>query len=178
MPAIRKNPPNKAAATIQDLASKGHAIIGIAKALGVGRATFKRWCEEDDTLQEALEMGRETERLYLHSLIVQAAALNKGANVNAFFILKARHGYRENDPQNIQVEVKQPQSVMYVINHGSDEEWAARCAAQQREVTLNVQSPRAATVSELQAPVEAVQDAPTYPTPSQSDYAPAWHAKS
>src|ERR1700730_16530658 len=101
MGAPRKNPPKDAAEVIERLAAAGHAIVGIAKQLGVSKETFKRWCEDEESLQEAFEIGRETERQTLHALIVQSAALNKPANVNAFFILKARHGYRENEPSQV-----------------------------------------------------------------------------
>jgi hypothetical protein len=141
MGAPRKHPPKDAAATIEQLAAQGHAIIGIAKKLGVSKETFKRWCEDDDTLQEAFEIGRETERQALHALIVQSAVMMKPANVNAFFILKARHGYRENDSQQVNVGVSVVPSVMLVRDHGSDAEWAAKAAEQQRALTLNSPSP-------------------------------------
>jgi hypothetical protein len=94
------------------------------------------------------------------------------------FLLKSRHKYDDKAGQRIDVNVDaRTQSVMYVKDHGSDEEWAARCAAQQRGVRLSADSPRPLTVPELQAPVEVIEDAPTYLTPSQREYAPAWHAK-
>lgn len=150
MGAPRKNPPPNAAATIGKLASEGHAIIGIAKSLGVSRETFKRWLDDDPTLQDAFDIGRETERHYLHTLIVQAAVLNKGANVNAMFLLKARHGYREGDQQNVQVEVK-VQNVLRVPDHGSDAEWAAKAAVQQRRLSLGSDVPFTASVAALPA---------------------------
>lgn len=137
MGALRKNPPKNAVETIERLASQGHAIIGIAKQLGVGRETFKRWCEEDDALQEAFDAGRETERQALHALVVQSAVLNKPANVNAFFILKARHGYRENEPQSINVDARTVTNVLVVPAFGTDEQWEAKTAAQQRKLTLD-----------------------------------------
>jgi hypothetical protein len=176
MGAPRKHPPKDAGATIERLASQGHAVIGIAKQLGVGRETFKRWCEEDEALQEAFDVGRETERHYLHSLIVQAAVLNKGANANAMFLLKARHGYRENDSSNtnVNVGVAVVPNVMVVRDHGTDEEWAARAAEQQRTLVLDAASPAKAIEASVAAPpahvstVEAAQAHATY------NDAPAW----
>jgi hypothetical protein len=165
MGAPRKHPPKDAAATIEQLAAQGHAIIGIAKKLGVTKETFKRWCEDDDALQEAFEIGRETERHALHSLIVQSAVLNKPANSNAMFLLKARHGYRENDQQNVNVGVTVVPSVMVVRDHGSDEEWAARAAEQQRTLTLNAASPPKQIEATAVAP-------PAYVPPVSSS--PAW----
>ncbi|MDQ2833604.1 MAG: hypothetical protein M3Y50_07640 [Acidobacteriota bacterium] len=74
-------------------------FIPQSQGLGVSRETFKRWCEDDESLQDAFDIGRETERQALHALIVQSALMNKPANVNAFFILKARHGYRSKTRQ-------------------------------------------------------------------------------
>jgi transposase-like protein len=68
MGAPRKYPPKDAAKITEDLAALGHSIIGIAKQLGVSRETFKRWCDEDESLQEAFEIGGETERQALHRL--------------------------------------------------------------------------------------------------------------
>jgi transposase-like protein len=154
MGAPRKHPPEEAAVTIERLASQGHAIIGIAKQLGIGRETFKRWCEEDESLQEAFDVGRETERHYLHSLVVQVAVLNKGANANAMFLLNARHGYRENDSTNTNVNVgfAVVPNVMVVRDHGTNEEWSARSAEQRRALVLDAaNTPKAI---EAQAAVE------------------------
>src|SRR5882757_4899874 len=124
MGAPRRYPPRNAVEVIQSLAALGHSVIGIAKQLGVSKPTFLRWCEEDEVLQEAFEIGRETERQALHSLIVQSAVQNKPANANAMFLLKARHGYREFDSPNTKVDVAVTASVLVVKDHGTDEQWA------------------------------------------------------
>lgn len=78
-------------------------------------------------------MGKETERQALHAMVVASAKANKGANVNAFFLLKTRHGYVETDNRTAKVSVDVAvSSVLVVKDHGSDEAWAAKCAAQQR----------------------------------------------
>ncbi len=138
MAAPRKHPPKDAVTITESMAAQGHSIIGIARQLGVTKQTFRRWCEDDASLQEAFEAGRETERQALHALIVQSAALNKPANVNAFFILKARHGYRENDSPNTKVDVAITAApVMIVVDHGTHEEWQAKLEAQQRLLTAS-----------------------------------------
>jgi hypothetical protein len=155
MAAHRKNPPKDALEVTERLAASGHSIIGIAKQLGVTRETFKRWCDEDAALQDAFEIGRETERQALHALIVQSAVLNKPANVNAFFILKSRHGYRENDTPNANVNVAVAVApVMVVKDHGTDQEWAAKVAAPQRRLMQSAQIPIA---PQLEAPPDPVQ---------------------
>ncbi|WP_263355272.1 helix-turn-helix domain-containing protein [Acidicapsa acidisoli] len=144
MGAPRKHPPAGAAATIEQMAAQGHAIVGIAKHFGVSRETFKRWCDEDEAIQEAFEIGRETERQALHALVVQSAVMNKPANVNAFFILKSRHGYRENDSANVNVGVAvAPTHVLVIKDFGSDENWQAKAIAQQRALAA-LNSPEAA----------------------------------
>lgn len=158
--AHRKNAPKDAAKTIERLAADGHSIIGIARSLGVSRETFKKWCDEDSAIQEAFEVGRETERQKLHALIVQSAVANKPANVNAFFILKARHGYREADATSAKVDVTVVPNVLVVVNHGTDEEWAAKVAAHQRGLMLEAASPY-----QIEAPQPTQAD-------SQPDYGP------
>jgi hypothetical protein len=193
MSAHRKHPPSNAAETIESLASQGHAIIGIAKKLGVSKETFKRWCEEDGALQEAFEIGRETERQALHALIVQSAVSNKPANVNAFFILKARHGYRENDSPNANVNLAVAVAPVLVIHdHGDDETWAKKAAEQQRNLVLNATSPPTPVVTQEQLSVPLTYPAPAWmppqlpqavpvasyqPQPHQYD-APAWKQNS
>jgi hypothetical protein len=160
--AIRKHPPKDAVKTIEFLAAEGYSIIGISRALGVSRETFKKWCEEDGAIQEAFEVGRETERQRLHALIVQSAVANKPANVNAFFILKARHGYREADATSAKVDVTVAPNVLVVVNHGTDEEWAAKVAAHQRGLMLDAASPH-----QIEAPQPAQADSqPSYGPPT------------
>ena len=113
----RINPPKNAIEETQRLAADGYSIIGIAKHLGVSRDAFKRWCDEDDALQEAFEVGMETERQ---------------AN-GALSCISRRHGYREFESPNTKVDVtvNAPQPLLLVTDHGSDEAWAAKVAEQQ-----------------------------------------------
>jgi hypothetical protein len=173
MAAPRKNPPKDAAKTTESLAAQGYSIIGIAKNLGVSKETFKKWCEEDDALQEAFEAGREIERQALHALIVQSAAMNKPANVNAFFILKARHGYRESDSSNTNVNVGiAAPNVLVVVDHGTDEEWQAKVAAQQRALTADSTSPaRLAAPAPPQVDAAATFAPPAYLPPAYASQA-------
>lgn len=159
MAAHRKHPPKDAAETIRNLAAQGFSMVGIAMHFKVSSPTVKRWLEEDEVLQEAFEMGRETERQYLHSLVVQSAAAGRAANVNAFFLLKARHGYRETDPPNSSVNVGvQVAPVMVVKDHGTDEEWERKTAEHQRRLTQSGLS--GATVHKLEASQGVAQPLP------------------
>jgi len=195
MAAPRKHPPANAAKTTEELAAKGASIIGIARAMGVTRETFKRWCDEDEVMQEAFDAGRETLRQQLIALIVQAATLNKGANANAMFLLKTMFGFREFDSAStkLDVNVVAPQNVMVVVDHGTNEQWAAKVAAQQRALTADCtkpalpEPPHAPQVDAVASfappaylpPVYAPQDAPVpseWPQAPVYD-APVWRAK-
>lgn len=78
------------------LASDGFSVIGVAHRMGVGKDAFARWLEEDPTLKEAFDHGRENERRALHNKLYRLAMENDNAPA-AMFLLKARHGYREGD---------------------------------------------------------------------------------
>ena len=166
MGAPRKHPQKDAAEVIERLASEGRAIIGIAKHLGVSRETFKAWCERDESLQEAFEIGRDAHKQHLVELIMQAAALNKGANSNAMFLLKTMHGFRENDTPNTKVDVgvNIGENVLVVHSHGSDAEWEAKAIEQQRALVANAANPP--------KHIEATVEPPIYVPPVES--APAW----
>jgi hypothetical protein len=176
MGAPRKFPPKNAAALIEELASQGNSIIGIAKKLGVGRELFKRWREEDDALQEAFEIGRDTHRQTLVTLIMRDAVAGKNANGNCMFLLKTMHGYREQDSTSTKVNVGVgiTPSVMIVRDHGDDDQWAARIAEQQRTLVLDAASPPKGIEASVAAPpphvsaVEATQAHATY------NDVPAW----
>ena len=187
MAAPRKLPPEGAAEDIRRLASQGFGQLGIAAHFNVSRDCLKRWIDESEDLNDAYELGKETERQALHALVVQSAVMNKPANVNAFFLLKARHGYVETDNRtkvNVDVALN---NVLVVRDHGSDEEWAAKVAAQQRALTADCASPlqleastapQDAAVASFEppaylSPVYAPQAAPvSIPAP----VAPSWTA--
>jgi len=105
MGAPRKNPPANAAGEIEQLCAQGFANIGLAMHFKVSKDTLKRWLDDYPDLQEAFERGREVERQQLHAAVYRAAMAGKGANVNAFFLLKARFGYVEADNKSVNVNV-------------------------------------------------------------------------
>lgn len=119
-------PPPDAAARIEKLSATGHSVVGIAKALRVGRDTFGRWMDEHPTLREAMERGREMERRELHNVLYRAAT-EQGNIIAAMFLLKARHGYREGDQgdfaNKVQIIFGLPGAVPmneYVVEGNSD----------------------------------------------------------
>jgi transposase len=136
MGAPRKHPPKDAAEVIQRLAAQGHSIIGIAKHFNVSSHTVKRWLEEDQSMQDAYEGGRDTQRQALEALIVQHAVAGKAANANAMFLLKTKFGYREFDSPHtkVNIDARHVQNVMYVTDHGTDAEWEKKAAEHQRKL--------------------------------------------
>lgn len=143
MAAPRKHPPQGAVEVIKDLASRGYSLTGVASHFKVVRSTVKRWFEENESLEEAFEQGKEIERQALHALIVRDAVAGKPANANAMFLLKTKHSYREFDSPNTKVDlaVNVAQPVLVVKDHGSDQQWAALCAQQQRKLTAPEAAP-------------------------------------
>jgi hypothetical protein len=167
MAAPRKLPPDGAGEDIRRLAAEGYSQLGIAAHFKVSRECFKRWIEEDEALNEAYELGKETERQALHAMVVASARANKPANVNAFFLLKARHGYVETDNRTkVSVDVA-INNVLVVRDHGSDEQWAAKCAAQQTRLIADNDSPHQIEASSTASQVEAVAsfESPAYLPP-------------
>ncbi len=93
----RKQPPADAAQRIQQLAAEGCNKVNLAAQLGTSAKTLNEWLAADESLQLAFAIGRETERNELHRLILRDARDGEKPNINAMFLLKSRHGYREGD---------------------------------------------------------------------------------
>lgn len=97
---LTKRPPKGAAPLIRKMASGGASQTSIADALGTSKKTLAAWLKEHDELQAAYDQGRERERIVLHNSLLRRAKdpKNPGGAASAMFLLKARHGYRENEP--------------------------------------------------------------------------------
>ena len=96
----RKNPPIGSALEIRTLASTGFSKRGIAAHFNVSLHVFNRWLDENQKFVEAFEVGRENERQALHNVLYKLA-IEENDKVAAMFLLKARHGYREGDQQEL-----------------------------------------------------------------------------
>lgn len=86
---------------ISELAGRGVSECNIAKALGMSHDTFARIKREDKHAAAALTEGKAVEHDALLNPLFEAAT--KGNIVAAMFLLKCRHGYREQvdlTPQN------------------------------------------------------------------------------
>jgi hypothetical protein len=179
MGAPRKNPPANAVVEIRRLAAAGSTYVGIAKYFRVAKETLNRWLEEDFNLAEAFEQGKDEEREKLHNALSKKALA--GDIVAAMFLLKSRHKYDDRAGQrvNVAVDVAVVPPVMIVRDHGSDEEWAAKVAEQQRALTQTIsapaqlEAPGAAQINAVQSyvlPVALVEEAavltPSYAPPN------------
>ncbi len=95
----RKAPPPDAARRIQQLAAEGRPVVGIAAVFGTTREVLRRWMKESPELQDAFAAGREAERHELHQILLRDARDGGKPNINAMFLLKSRHSYREGEPE-------------------------------------------------------------------------------
>lgn len=95
----RKKPKANTAQVVEELASQGHSILNISRALGISKELFYVWREQYSEIETALQHGKEKERHDLHNALYQSAM--KGNVTSAIFLLKARHGYREGDQSDI-----------------------------------------------------------------------------
>lgn len=186
MAAPRKNPPPNALADIERLALMGHSTIGLAKHFGVSRATIARWFEENDgKFEEAYEQGRDAYRQSLEEQL--RAATLAGRNVaGLIYLLKAKFKMYDVPGSGKVVDVNvnnAPQSVLVIKDHGSDAEWAAKCAAQQKALLAgdvedkhHLQAPKSAQLGPGEPATAPVDDsvAPVSASPTASPAAPTW----
>lgn len=96
----KKEPPENVVEVIEKMASRGADTRSIARSLGCSDKVLKRWREENEELEEALKNGRSREHDALVGTLLDTAVNGKGAQAvtAAIFLLKCRHGYRENEP--------------------------------------------------------------------------------
>jgi hypothetical protein len=95
-----KLPSPDVAERIRALAVIGRSKVAIARELRINFRTLCKWLELDEALAEAFEVGRKTEEDEMVELLKTGARNGDKPNINAMFILKTRHGYREGETQN------------------------------------------------------------------------------
>jgi hypothetical protein len=104
----RKNtPPSDAAQQITALAFDGWSIVGIAEKLGTTPPVLRRWMDENPSLRESFDLGREKERRTLHNKVFRTAVEgdDKNSLLAAMYLLNSRHGYRADAPEGARVNV-------------------------------------------------------------------------
>lgn len=97
--------PADAAERIRAVACKGGSLKGLHALFGVTAGEFKRWMDDDPGLRKAFDEGKELEREALHRTLYDAAIYRKDLSA-AQFLLKTRHGYREQEPEDTRNSVR------------------------------------------------------------------------
>lgn len=140
MAAHRKHPPSNVREIIEQyVAGEGGSTVILGRAIGVSDSTVRKWFDADESLKQAYEGAREA---YMHKLyleLLQMSRSGKGNVAGIIFTLKAK--FKQYDMPGsgklVDVNVNNVQPVLVVKDHGSDEQWAALCAEQQRILTAS-----------------------------------------
>ena len=98
-PAAPHSAPSDAAERIRASASKGGNLKALHVLFGVTSDQFKLWMDADPGLRKAFDEGKEIEREALHRTIYEQAIYKRDINA-AQFLLKSRHNYREQEPED------------------------------------------------------------------------------
>jgi len=88
---------------IEDLTGRGCSLTTIAKVLRMSRDTLREVRMRQPEVEEAYQRGLATEHDALTSNLRRLA--DEGNVVANLFLLKARHGYREGEPLEVNVAV-------------------------------------------------------------------------
>lgn len=181
----RKNPPPNIREIIEQyVAGEGGSTVILGRVIGVSDSTVRKWFAEDDKLKEAYDGAREA---YMHKLyleLLQMSRSGKGQIAGLIFTLKAK--FKQYDMPGsgklVDVNVNTASHVLLVKDHGSDEQWAALCAKQQKALLEGNIEPRSlpAPQSAQIVPCEPVA-VPAIPSPAHASecapavaIAPAW----
>lgn len=119
------------------MAGEGGSSVILGRVIGVSDSTVRKWFNADESLNEAYQGAREA---YMHKLyleLLQMSRSGKGNIAGIIFTLKAK--FKQYDMPGsgklVDVNVNNVQPVLVVKDHGTDEQWAALCAEQQRKLT-------------------------------------------
>ena len=91
--------PSDAHKRIRASASKGGSLKALHTLFSVSAETFKHWLDAEPGLRRAFDEGKELEREALHRTLYEAAIFKRDLNA-AQFLLKSRHAYREQEPED------------------------------------------------------------------------------
>jgi len=186
----RENPPTNAAATIKQLAKEGAEPIVIAEHFGVHVEMLMEWIEADEKLAYAYKVGQALLKKELIDRLRVASQKNQSLDGNAKFLLRSVFGMSEDGESTGSRKAGEepaPVNVLVVKDFGTDEQWAAKAAEQQRRLTVNASTPLPsqasqlaleATVSAEVVPSPVVPLPPSYkPNPPRPVVAPSWKRK-
>lgn len=91
--------PRDAGERIRAAAGKGGSLKALHVLFSVSADTFRTWLDADGSLRKAFDEGKELERESLHRTLYEAAIYKRDLGA-AQFLLKSRHGYREQEPED------------------------------------------------------------------------------
>ena len=160
---------------IEELSARGCHLTTIARALRMSKDALQACRARQPEVEEAYQRGLATEHDALVSNLRTAA--NEGNVVANLFLLKARHGYREGVPLEINTTVNMG-GVLVVPAEMTVEEYLAR---KQAEGMLDVTPPHRNQVPApvgqyiMPEPIEHMPEAPvpgSRPTPMGTPIAP------
>jgi hypothetical protein len=101
---------------------EGHGLVAVAAKLHVRLDRLKHAIKEDDDAREAYERGREIEERGLVDVLKRHG--ERGNVAGPIFLLKSRHGYREQGPQttvNVDASDRRVQVVNMQAARSTDE---------------------------------------------------------
>ena len=160
---------------IEELSARGCHLTTIARALRMSKDALQACRARQPEVEEAYQRGLATEHDALVSNL--RAAANEGNVVANLFLLKARHGYREGVPLEINTTVNMG-GVLVVPAEMTVEEYLAR---KQAEGMIDVTPPQRNYLhpplgqNTMPEPIEHLPEAPipgSRPVPSRTVIAP------
>jgi len=160
---------------IEELSARGCHLTTIARALRMSKDALQACRARQPEVEEAYQRGLATEHDSLVSNLRTAA--NEGNVVANLFLLKARHGYREGVPLEINTTVNMG-GVLVVPADMTVEEYLARKQAEGMIDVTPLQrnhAPLPVDQNIMPEPIERLPEAPipgSRPTPSGTAIAP------
>lgn len=137
---------------VEELAARGCSVTTIARALRMHASTFREVRQRDPAVEEAYQRGLAVEH---DALTGNLRTLADSGNVVAnLFLLKTRHGYREGEPLELNVNVNTG-GVLVVPAEMTVEEWLARKAE-----AGEIEPMRDVTPAPRPEPIEHMPEAP------------------
>ena len=151
---------------IEDLTGRGCSLTTIAKVLRMSRDTLREVRMRQPEVEEAYQRGLATEHDALTSNLRRLA--DDGNVVANLFLLKARHGYREGEPLEVNVAVNTG-GVLVVPADMSVEEYLRRKQEAGEIEPMRDVTPRPRNL--MPEPIEHLPEAPV-PSPEPTRRTP------
>ena len=158
---------------IEELSARGCHLTTIARALRMSKDALQACRQRQPEVEEAYQRGLATEHDALVSNLRTAA--NEGNVVANLFLLKARHGYREGVPLEINTTVNMGGVLVVPAEMTVEEYLAMKAAAGEIDPMPPMRDVTPAPRSFIPEPIEHLPEAPipgSRPSPSGTTIAP------